>query len=76
MEQFKAAHVPMQQVEVQVVCAQLLQGVLEGHLDVFRVVVVFEQFGSDEQLGSGDASSLDTVPNLGFITVTPCTAAY
>jgi hypothetical protein len=59
------------EIQVEVVGTKLLKGVLQGQLDVFGVVVVFEEFGSDEELFSGYTSSLDTFSNFTLVLVSP-----
>ena len=66
----------MHEVKVQVVRAELLQGVLDGELDVLRVVVDLKELGSDEELFTGDTGILDTLSNLAFVLVTPSAAVY
>ncbi len=46
-------HVPVHQVEVKVVGAELLECVLEGELDVLGVVVQLEELGGDPDLDRG-----------------------
>lgn len=64
----------MHEVEVKVVGTELLQGVLDGKLDVLGVVVDLEELGGDEELLSGDAGGLDTLSDLTLVLVTPSTA--
>lgn len=66
-----ATHVPVHQVQVQVVGPNLLERVLDGELNVFGVVVDLKQLGSDENLGSGDTRLADTLSDLILVTVTP-----
>ena len=46
----------MHQVEVEIVGLQLLQGLLQGRLDVFRRMAVVPEFGRDPQLFAADNS--------------------
>lgn len=64
----------MHQVQVEVVGAELLQGVLDSELDVLWVVVDLEELGGDEELRSVDTRVLDTLTDLIFVLVTPSTA--
>ena len=66
----------MHEVKVQVVRAELLQGVLDGELDVLRVVVDLEELGGDEELLTGDTGVLDALSDLSLVLVTPGAAAY
>jgi hypothetical protein len=59
------------EVKVKVFETQVLQGVLDGQLDVFGVVVEFEKLGSDPKLLSGDTGSLDSLSNLSLVSVSP-----
>ncbi len=61
----------MHEVQVQILQAEVLQGVLDGELDVFRVVVQLEELGSDEDLLTGNAGLLNTLADLGLVTVSP-----
>ena len=61
----------MHQVEIEVVCAEVLEGVAARSLDVLRLVVQLEQLGSDEELFAGDTAGADTLSHLGLITVRP-----
>lgn len=61
----------MHQVEIEVVGTELLQGVLNGELDMLGVVVNLEELGSDEKLGSVDTRSFDTLSDLTLVLVTP-----
>lgn len=67
-------HVPVHEVEVKVVGAELLERVLEGHLDVLRVVVVLEELGSDPDLLARHAGVLDPLADLLLVLVAPRTA--
>lgn len=69
-----AAHVPVHQVQVKVLEAELGQGVLDGELDVFRVVVELKELGGDKDLLSGDTGLLDTLTNFGLVSVRPSAA--
>jgi hypothetical protein len=40
-------YVPVHEVEIEVLEAQVLQGVLDGQLDVFGVMVELEELGGD-----------------------------
>lgn len=68
-------HVPVHKVEIEVLEAQVLQGVLDGELDVLRVVVQLEKLRGDPELLSGDTRGLDTLADLGLVTVGPGAAA-
>jgi hypothetical protein len=63
------------QVQVEVVGAELLERVLDGELDVLRVVVDLKQLGGDEELGSVDARGSDTLSDLSLVLVSPGAAA-
>lgn len=64
----------MHEVQVEVLETKVLQGVLDGELDVFGVVVELEELGGDKDLLAGDARVLDTLSDLGLVTVSPGTA--
>lgn len=64
----------MHEVKIEVVGAELLQGVLDGKLDVLRVVVDLEELGGDEELLSWDTRVSDTLSDLSLVLVTPSTA--
>lgn len=61
----------MHQVQIEVLQTQVLESVLDGQLDVFGVVVQLEQLGSDKDLFTRDTGRLDTLADLGFVTVRP-----
>jgi len=63
--------VPVHEVQVEVLQAEVLQGVLDGELDVFGVVVQLKELGSDENLLSGDTGLLDTLTDFGLVPVSP-----
>jgi hypothetical protein len=67
-------HVPVHEVEVKVLEAEVLQGVLDGELDVFGVVVQLEELGGHKDLLTGDTGVLDTLSDLSLVTVGPGTA--
>jgi hypothetical protein len=67
-------HVPVHEVKVEVLEAEVLQGVLDGQLDVLGVVVELEKLGGDPKLLSGDTGGLDTLTDFGLISVGPSTA--
>jgi len=67
----KDTHVPVHEVEVKVLETQVLQGVLNGQLDVFGVMVELEKLGGDPKLLSGDTGSLDTLSDLSLVSVSP-----
>lgn len=50
---------PVHEVEVYVVCAEVLEGGIEGGFDVGGVVGIVPQFGGDEEAGAGDAGFSD-----------------
>jgi hypothetical protein len=64
-------YVPVHEVKVKVLETEVLQGVLDGQLDVLGVVVELEQLGSDPELFSGYTGSLDTLTDFGLISVGP-----
>jgi hypothetical protein len=51
--------------------AEVLQGVLDGQLDVFGVVVQLKQLGSNEDVFALDARVLDALADFGFVAVRP-----
>lgn len=57
----------MEEVEVEVLEAEVLEGVLDGERDVLRVVVELEELGGDPELVTGDASLGDTLTDLGLV---------
>jgi hypothetical protein len=59
------------EVKVKVLETQVLQGVLDGQLDVFGVVVELEKLGGDPKLLSGDTGSLDSLSDLSLVSVSP-----
>jgi len=63
------------EVEVKVVCPELLERVLEGHLDVLRVMVVLEELGGEPELLAGNTGSADTLADLALVLVAPSAAA-
>lgn len=63
----------MHEVKVEVLETQVLQGVLDGQLDVLGVMVELEKLGSDPKLLSGDTRGFDTLTDLGLISVSPST---
>jgi len=65
------AYVPVHEVKVKVLETQVLQGVLDGQLDVFGVMVELEKLGGDPKLLSGDTGSLDSLSDLGLVSVSP-----
>lgn len=68
-------HVPVHQVQVEVVRLELVERVLDGQLDVLGVVVDLKQLRGDEDLGTGDARGADTLPDLLLVAVAPGAAA-
>ena len=67
----KNTHVPVHEVEVKVLETQVLQGVLDGQLDVFGVMVELEKLGGDPKLLSGDTGGLDSLSDLSLVSVSP-----
>jgi hypothetical protein len=67
----RKTYVPVHEVKVKVLETQVLQGVLDGQLDVFGVVVELEKLGGDPKLLSGDTGSLDTLSDLSLVSVSP-----
>jgi hypothetical protein len=63
--------VPVEEVEVEVLEAEVLEGVLDGERDVLRVVVELEELGGDPELVTGDASLGDALTDLGLVAVSP-----
>lgn len=74
MKPQEGTHVPVHEVKVEVLEAEVLQGVLDGQLDVFGVMVELEKLGGDPKLLSGDTGSLDTLTDFGLISVGPSAA--
>lgn len=64
----------MHEVQVEVLETEVLQGVLEGELDVLRVVVELKELGGDPKLLSWDTSGLDTLADFRLVSVGPGTA--
>lgn len=55
--------------------AKVLQGVLDGQLDVLGVVVQLKQLGGDENLLAGNTRVFDALADFGFVAVGPGAAA-
>lgn len=58
----------MEEVEVEVLKTEVLEGVLDGESDVLGVVVQLEELGGDPELLAGDTGGLDTLSDLGLVT--------
>ena len=67
----KDTHVPVHEVKVKVLETQVLQGVLDGQLDVFGVMMELEKLGGDPKLLSGDTGGLDSLSDLSLVSVSP-----
>jgi hypothetical protein len=74
--QHVASYVPVHEVQVKVLETQVLQGVLDGQLDVLGVMVELEELGGDPKLLSGDTGSLDTLTDLSLVSIGPGTAVW
>lgn len=61
--------VPVHEVKVEVLYAELVKGVLNGLTNV--VVVVLEELGGDPDLLTGNTRELDTLSDLVLVLVTP-----
>lgn len=57
---------PVHQVEVDVVHAEVLEGLVQGAFDVLGRVLVVPKLGGDEELGAVDAGFLDGGPDHGL----------
>jgi hypothetical protein len=62
------------EVQVEVLQAEVLQGVLDGQLNVFGVVVQLEELGGDENLLPSDTRLLDALSDLSLVSVGPSAA--
>jgi len=63
------------QVQVEVFYTEIVESVLKGKLNVFRVMVQLKQLGGDEDLLTRDTGIPNALSNFGFISVCP-SAAY
>lgn len=63
----------MEEVEVKVLDAEVLEGVTDGERDVLGVVVELEELGGDPELLTGDTSLGNTLSDLGLVAVSPST---
>ena len=50
---------PVHEVEVEVVCAEVFEGGVDGGFDVGGVVAVIPELGGDEDFGAGDSRLFD-----------------
>jgi hypothetical protein len=66
----------VEEVQVEVLDTQVLQRVLDGQGDVLGVVVQLEELGGDPKLLTRDTSLLDTLSDLGLVSVCPGAAAW
>lgn len=62
-----STHVPVEEVEVKVSDAEVLESVGNGKGNVLRVVVELEKLGGDPELLAGDTALGDTLTDLGLV---------
>lgn len=66
---------PVHEVKVEVLEAEVLEGLLAGKGDILGLVVELEELGGDPKLLTGDTGLLDTGSNLVLVLVGPGGAA-
>lgn len=59
----------MHEIQVEVVCTQILQGLINGSLDILGCVMRVPQFAGEPDIGSGDAAPTNAFANFSFVEI-------
>ena len=59
----------MHEIQVEIVCPQILQGLINRSLDILRGVMRVPQFAGEPDVGSGDAAPADAFANLSLVEI-------
>lgn len=65
-------HWPMYQEEIQVICSQIFQGLVERAFDIFRVVLRVPKLACDEDVFAIDAALSDALSHGRLVAVNSC----